>query len=69
MFDVGLKGISPERFNPSVLGYDGQIEVKQLSEEHAVAQVKNGADSVRDKGFILYPATAVQPLIYTIISM
>lgn len=44
IFDVGLKGISPERFNPSVKGHESTIEVKKLSEEHAVAHVQGGID-------------------------
>lgn len=44
IFDVGLKGISPERFNPSVKGHESTIEVRKLSEEHAVAHVQGGVD-------------------------
>ena len=45
IFDVGLKGISPERFNPSVRGCGaGAIEVKSLSEEHSVTRLSDAAD-------------------------
>jgi len=45
VFDVGLKGISPERFNPSVQGSSGSaIEVSSLSEEHAVTRLSGGVD-------------------------
>lgn len=44
IFDVGLKGISPERFNPAILGHAGLIEVKKLSEEHANAQLLSNID-------------------------
>ena len=45
VFDVGLKGISPERFNPSVQGCgEGAIEVRSLSEEHAVTHLSGGID-------------------------
>lgn len=45
VFDVGLKGISPERFNPSVQGCSGEvINVKNLSEEHSVAILSGGID-------------------------
>ena len=45
VFDVGLKGISPERFNPSVQGCgNGAIEVKSLSEEHSVTILSGAAD-------------------------
>jgi D-serine deaminase-like pyridoxal phosphate-dependent protein len=43
VFDVGIKGISPERFNPSVQGVGG-IEVQKLSEEHAVAHLSGTLD-------------------------
>lgn len=56
VFDVGLKGISPERFNPSIRGYEGMIEVKQLSEEHAVAQVKSGCDPLPGQKFYFIPS-------------
>ncbi len=42
--DVGLKGISPERFNPSVQGHENAIEVQKLSEEHANARLSGGLD-------------------------
>ncbi|MDF2500442.1 MAG: alanine racemase domain protein [Anaerosporomusa subterranea] len=42
ILDVGLKGISPERFNPSIQGYETTIEIKKLAEEHAVAQIQTG---------------------------
>ena len=45
VFDVGIKGISPERFNPSLQGVvGGCVEVKSLSEEHAVANIAGGFD-------------------------
>ena len=45
VFDVGLKGISPERFHPSLQGCsDRQVEVKSLSEEHAVANISGDFD-------------------------
>ena len=45
VFDVGLKGISPERFHPSLQGCSGgQVEVKSLSEEHAVANISGDFD-------------------------
>ena len=45
VFDVGLKGISPERFNPSVQGCSGRmIEVSKLSEEHSVANLSGDID-------------------------
>lgn len=45
IFDVGLKGISPERFFPSLQGgRDGMAEVKSLSEEHATAHLSAGFD-------------------------
>lgn len=45
VFDVGLKGISPERFNPSVQGCGGAaMEVRSLSEEHAVVRLAGGED-------------------------
>ena len=45
VFDVGLKGISPERFHPSVQGCgSGAIEVKSLSEEHSVTILSGAAD-------------------------
>ena len=45
IFDVGLKGISPERFHPSVQGCgSGAIEVKSLSEEHSVTILSGAAD-------------------------
>lgn len=45
VFDVGVKGISPERFNPSVQGKAAaQVEVYKLSEEHAVAHLSGSAD-------------------------
>ena len=45
VFDVGLKGISPERFNPSVQGCSGgAITVKSLSEEHSVTILAGGVD-------------------------
>jgi D-serine deaminase-like pyridoxal phosphate-dependent protein len=45
VFDVGLKGISPERFNPSVQGcVGGVIEVRKLSEEHSVAALSGAVD-------------------------
>jgi D-serine deaminase-like pyridoxal phosphate-dependent protein len=42
IFDVGLKGISPERFMPAVQGYEKSITVQKLSEEHATAQLLEG---------------------------
>ena len=45
VFDVGIKGISPERFHPSLQGVaQGCAEVKSLSEEHAVANLAGGFD-------------------------
>lgn len=44
IFDTGLKGISPERFNPSVQGCESTIEVKKLSEEHAIAHLSEGVN-------------------------
>ncbi len=45
VFDVGLKGISPERFNPSVQGCSGgAITVKSLSEEHSVTILAGEVD-------------------------
>ena len=45
VFDVGLKGISPERFHPSVQACgSGAIEVKSLSEEHSVTILSGAAD-------------------------
>ena len=44
VFDVGVKGISPERFNPSVQGCAGQVSVDKLSEEHAVAHLSGEFD-------------------------
>lgn len=44
IFDVGMKGISPERFNPFVKGYESMIDVKKLSEEHAIAHIQGGID-------------------------
>lgn len=44
IFDVGLKGISPERFNPSVQGCSGMIEVSKLSEEHSVTHLSGAID-------------------------
>ncbi len=44
IFDVGLKGISPERFNPIVSGFSNTIEVKHLSEEHAIAHLQGDID-------------------------
>lgn len=49
IFDVGLKGISPERFNPSVLGFEDAIEVYDLSEEHASAHLRSGDPRPGDK--------------------
>ncbi len=43
IFDVGLKGISPERFYPSLQDYrNGMAEVKSLSEEHATVYLSAG---------------------------
>ena len=42
VFDVGLKGISPERFNPSVVGCETHLTIKSLSEEHATGQLLQG---------------------------
>lgn len=42
IFDVGIKAISPERFMPSVQGYEDSITVQKLSEEHATAQLLEG---------------------------
>ena len=45
VFDVGIKGISPERFNPAVQGCSGgMIEVSKLSEEHATAHLSGAID-------------------------
>jgi 3-hydroxy-D-aspartate aldolase len=45
VFDVGVKGISPERFYPSLHGLAcGTAEVKSLSEEHAVTNIAGGFD-------------------------
>ncbi len=45
VFDVGIKAISPERFNPSLQGVaQGCAEVKSLSEEHAVTNIAGGFD-------------------------
>jgi D-threonine aldolase len=46
VFDVGLKGISPERFNPSVKGCNNEksITVQGLSEEHAVTILSGNVD-------------------------
>lgn len=44
VFDVGVKGISPERFNPSVQGCNGAIEVQKLSEEHSVTRLSGALD-------------------------
>jgi D-serine deaminase-like pyridoxal phosphate-dependent protein len=45
IFDVGIKGISPERFYPSLQNCtDGTAEVKSLSEEHATAYLSCGFD-------------------------
>ena len=45
VFDVGVKGISPERFYPSLQGLTcGIAEVKSLSEEHAVTNIAGGFD-------------------------
>ena len=45
VFDVGIKGISAERFNPSVQGSNaGMIHVEKLSEEHAVAHLTDAVD-------------------------
>lgn len=47
IFDVGLKGISPERFNPSVRGCGDQLAIKNLSEEHATGQMLQGCLELR----------------------
>jgi D-serine deaminase-like pyridoxal phosphate-dependent protein len=44
ILDAGSKGISPERFSPSVRGYEGTIEIKKLAEEHAIGNVRSGID-------------------------
>jgi D-serine deaminase-like pyridoxal phosphate-dependent protein len=45
VFDLGLKGISPERFNPSVQGCNEKsITVQGLSEEHAVTILSGNVD-------------------------
>lgn len=43
IFDVGLKGISPERFYPRLQEYSqADAEVKGLSEEHATVLLREG---------------------------
>jgi len=44
VLDAGSKGISPERFNPSVRGYEETIEVKKLAEEHAIGNLRASID-------------------------
>jgi D-serine deaminase-like pyridoxal phosphate-dependent protein len=44
VLDAGSKGISPERFNPSVLGSENAIEIKKLAEEHAIGTLRSGID-------------------------
>jgi D-serine deaminase-like pyridoxal phosphate-dependent protein len=44
ILDAGSKGISPERFNPSVRGYEQTIEIKKLAEEHAIGKMQPGID-------------------------
>lgn len=49
VFDVGLKGISPERFVPAIQGYEDALTVQHLSEEHATAQLHKGDLRLGDK--------------------
>ncbi len=44
ILDAGSKGISAERFNPSVRGYESAIEIKSLHEEHALGIRRSGID-------------------------
>ena len=44
VLDAGSKAVSPERFNPSVRGFEQAIEIKSLSEEHAIGNIQSGAD-------------------------
>jgi D-serine deaminase-like pyridoxal phosphate-dependent protein len=44
VLDAGLKGISPERFNPLVRGCESSVEIKKLAEEHAIGTIKSGVD-------------------------
>jgi D-serine deaminase-like pyridoxal phosphate-dependent protein len=44
ILDAGSKGISPERFNPLVRGYESAIEISSLHEEHALGTIRNGVD-------------------------
>lgn len=43
ILDTGIKGISPERFNPAVQDRNG-IEIQQLAEEHAIANLHSLTD-------------------------
>jgi len=49
IFDVGMKGISTERFFPAVQGHEGALTVQHLSEEHATAQLHSGDLRLGDK--------------------
>jgi len=56
VLDAGMKGISPERFNPAVQGWEGLVEVKKLAEEHAIANVNSGIDPRPGDKFHLIPS-------------
>ena len=49
VFDVGMKSISSERFVPAVQGYENEIMVQHLSEEHAIANLLKGDLGLGDK--------------------
>lgn len=44
ILDAGSKGISPERFNPLVRGYESVIEIRSLHEEHALGTRRSDID-------------------------